>query len=43
MNLTAEQIQMNWVEFTTNIETYITGVRKQKLLDFIINIKNVLC
>ena len=34
MNLTAEQIQMNWVEFTTNIETYITGDRKQKLLDF---------
>ena len=34
MKLTAEQIQMNWVEFTTNIETYITGDRKQKLLDF---------
>lgn len=34
MNLTAEQIQMNWVEFTTNIETYITGDRKQKLLNF---------
>ena len=34
MKLTAEQIQMNWVEFTTNIETYITGERKQKLLDF---------
>ena len=34
MKLTAEQIQMNWVEFTTNIETHITGERKQKLLDF---------
>tara|TARA_R110000803_G_scaffold83927_1_gene150031 strand:+ start:1423 stop:2208 length:786 start_codon:yes stop_codon:yes gene_type:complete len=34
MKLTAEQIQMNWVEFTTNIETHITGDRKQKLLDF---------
>jgi len=34
MKLTAEQIQANWVEFNTNIETYITGDRKQKLLDF---------
>jgi len=34
MKLTAEQIQMNWVEFTTNIKTYITGDREQKLLDF---------
>ena len=34
MNLTAEQIQSNWVEFNTNIETYITGDRKQRLLDF---------
>jgi hypothetical protein len=34
MKLSAEQIQSNWVEFNTNIETYITGNRKQKLLDF---------
>ena len=34
MNLTAEQIQLNWVEFITNIETHITGDRKQKLIDF---------
>jgi len=34
MKLTAEKIQMNWVEFNTNIEQHITGDRKQKLLDF---------
>ena len=34
MTLTAEQIQANWIEFNTNIETFITGDRKQKLLDF---------
>ena len=34
MGLTAEQIQSNWEEFISNIETYITGDRKQKLLDF---------
>ena len=34
MTLTAEQIQANWIEFNTNIETYITGDRKQILLDF---------
>jgi hypothetical protein len=34
MVLTAEKIQSNWVEFTSNIEKYITGERKQKLLDF---------
>ena len=34
MKLTAEQIQANWVEFNTNIETHIKGDRKQKLLDF---------
>jgi hypothetical protein len=34
MSLTAEQIQSNWEEFISNIETYITGDRKQKLLDF---------
>ena len=34
MTLTAEQLQLNWIEFNTNIETYITGDRKQKLLDF---------
>ena len=34
MTLSAEQIQANWIEFNTNIETFITGDRKQKLLDF---------
>ena len=34
MSLTAEQIQDNWIEFNSNIETYITGDRKQHLLDF---------
>lgn len=34
MTLTAEQIQSNWVEFNSNIEQYITGDRKKKLLDF---------
>ena len=34
MNLTAEQIQRNWVEFLHNIDTYITGERRQKLIDF---------
>tara|TARA_R110002167_G_scaffold176748_1_gene376356 strand:+ start:43 stop:813 length:771 start_codon:yes stop_codon:yes gene_type:complete len=34
MNLSAEKIQANWVEFISNIETYITGDRKQLLLDF---------
>ena len=34
MKLTAEKIQMNWVEFLSNIETYITGNRKKQLLDF---------
>ena len=34
MSLTAEQIQDNWIEFNNNIETYITGDRKQHLLDF---------
>ena len=34
MTLTAEQIQENWVKFLGNIETHITGERKQKLLDF---------
>ena len=34
MKLSAEKIQSNWVEFNTNIEQYITGDRKQKLLDF---------
>ena len=34
MKLSAEKIQLNWVEFNTNIEQYITGDRKQKLLDF---------
>ena len=34
MQLTAEQIQSNWDIFIGNIESYITGERKQKLLDF---------
>ena len=34
MKLTAEQIQANYEEFLGNIETYITGDRKQALLDF---------
>ena len=34
MKLTAEQIQSNWEEFIGNIEKYITGDRKQSLLDF---------
>ena len=34
MKLSAEQIQTNWIEFNTNIETYITGDRKQHLLNF---------
>ena len=33
MNLTAEQIQKNWEEFISNIETHISGDRKQKLID----------
>ena len=34
MKLTAEQIQDNWDIFINNIEVFITGERKQKLLDF---------
>jgi predicted secreted acid phosphatase len=34
MTLTAEQIQTNWEEFEDNIEKYITGERKSKLLQF---------
>ena len=34
MNLTAEQIQGNWHTFISNIETHITGDRKQSLIDF---------
>jgi len=34
MVLTAEQIQSNWEEFISNINSHITGERKQKLLDF---------
>ena len=34
MNLQAEQIQSNWEVFLNNIETHITGDRKDKLLDF---------
>ena len=34
MQLTAEQIQSNWVEFLANIETYISSPRKEKLIEF---------
>jgi len=34
MNLTAEQIQMNWVEFMSNIDTYISSPRKEQLTKF---------
>ena len=34
MQLTAEQIQNNWVEFLTNIETHISSPRKEKLIEF---------
>ena len=34
MKLTAKQIQDNWEKFEDNIETYITGDRKSKLLQF---------
>jgi len=34
MNLSAEQIQSNWEIFLNNIETHITGERKQLLLNF---------
>ena len=34
MKLTAEQIQMNWVEFMSNIDTYISSPRKEQLKAF---------
>lgn len=34
MEFTAEEIQKNWDQFNSNIEKYISGERKQKLLDF---------
>jgi hypothetical protein len=34
MSLTAEKIQSNWIEFKSNITTYIKGERASKLLDF---------
>jgi hypothetical protein len=34
MKLSAEKLQSNWIEFNTNIETFITGDRKQRLLNF---------
>ena len=33
MKLTAEQIHSNWEEFCGNIRSYITGERKEKLLE----------
>ena len=34
MQLTAEKIQANWIEFKSNITTYISEERASKLLDF---------
>ena len=34
MKLKAEQIQMNWVEFMSNIDTYISSPRKEQLKSF---------
>ena len=34
MKLTAEQIQQEWETLTGYIHTYITGDRKEKLLEF---------
>ena len=34
MKLTAEKIQINWVEFMSNIDTYISSPRKEKLKSF---------
>jgi hypothetical protein len=34
MKLTAEKIQSNWIEFMSNIETYISSPRKEKLIEF---------
>ena len=34
MKLTAEQIQLNWVEFIDNIDTHISSPRKEKLVEF---------
>ncbi len=34
MKLTAEQIQMNWVEFMNNIDTHISSPRKEQLTKF---------
>jgi hypothetical protein len=34
MKLTAEQIQSNWIEFMSNIDTHITSPRKEKLVEF---------
>ncbi len=34
MNLTAEKIQSNWIEFMSNIDTHISSPRKEKLVEF---------
>ena len=34
MTLSAEQIQANWETFINNIHEYITGDRKDKLIEF---------
>ena len=34
MQLSAQEIQNNWLKFTTTIEEYISSPRKEKLLEF---------
>ena len=42
MTLTAEQIKDNWEEFLGYIDTYISSPRKEKLTEFISNMRSVL-
>ena len=34
MAISAEKIQLNWVEFLSNIDTYISSPRKEQLTKF---------
>ena len=34
MKLSAEKIQANWVDFMSNINTYISSPRKEQLIEF---------
>ena len=34
MAISAEKIQLNWVEFLSNIDTYISSPRKEQLIQF---------